>query len=96
MTLRMLEAGTAVCDRFLDGLTRRRLGSAGSVDRDVAAIIERVRRGGDRALISYTRQFDGVRLTPANLRVTPANWLARSQRSHARSPCARTRRPPHH
>jgi histidinol dehydrogenase len=70
MTLRILEAGTTVCNRFLDGLTRRRLGSAGSIDHDVAAILDRVRRTGDRALISYTRQFDGVRLTPATLRVT--------------------------
>jgi histidinol dehydrogenase len=76
MTLRILTAGTPVCDRFLDGLTRRRLGNAGNVDRDVAAILDRVRRLGDRALVTYTRQFDGVRLTPATLRVTPAELAA--------------------
>ena len=70
MTLRILQASTPVCDRFLDGLTRRRAVGVGSVDRDVATILERVRSTGDRALISYTRQFDGVRLTPATLRVT--------------------------
>ena len=70
MTLRILTAGTSVCDRFLDSLTRRRLDSSSSIDHDVAAILDRVHRVGDRALISYTRQFDGVRLTQATLRVT--------------------------
>jgi histidinol dehydrogenase len=34
----------------------------------VAAIIEDVRRRGDAALVEYTERFDGVRLTPAELR----------------------------
>ena len=76
MTLRILTAGSPACDRFLDGLTRRRLDGATNVDRDVAAILDRVRRAGDRALVSYTRQFDGVRLTPETLRITPAALAA--------------------
>lgn len=35
----------------------------------VAKIIDRVRREGDRALISYARAFDGVTLTPAAIKV---------------------------
>ncbi|HEX4210524.1 MAG TPA: histidinol dehydrogenase, partial [Candidatus Binataceae bacterium] len=76
MTLRILQAATPVCDRFLEGLTRRRLTSGGSIDRDVTAILDRVRRSGDRALISYTRQFDHVRLTLATLRVSAEELTA--------------------
>ncbi|MGA2411185.1 MAG: histidinol dehydrogenase [Candidatus Binataceae bacterium] len=70
MKLRILHAGSAECDRFLNGLTRRRTNGGGALDRSVAAILERVRRDGDPALINYTREFDGVELTPASLRVT--------------------------
>jgi histidinol dehydrogenase len=76
MSLRILTAGTAVCEHFLDALTRRRHDGSGSIDRDVAGILESVRRAGDRALISFTRQFDGVRLTRATLRVTPDELAA--------------------
>src|SRR5271155_3353680 len=70
MMLRMLKAGSAECDRFLDGLSLRRTPSGGAVDHSVAAILAKVRRDGDRALISYTHRFDGVKLTLASLRVT--------------------------
>jgi histidinol dehydrogenase len=36
------------------------------------AIVEDVRRRGDRALIDYTARFDGVRLTPRSLAVSAA------------------------
>ena len=39
-------------------------------------IVEGVRRRGDRALLEYTRRFDGVRLTPATLAVTPEEMRA--------------------
>src|ERR1041384_8584810 len=35
----------------------------------VAAIIEDVRQRGDAALVAYSARFDGVELTPAELRV---------------------------
>ncbi|MCX8036421.1 MAG: histidinol dehydrogenase [Candidatus Sumerlaeia bacterium] len=44
--------------------------------RAVEAIIERVRREGDRALLELTRQFDGVRLSASQLRVPPAELEA--------------------
>ncbi|MDE3016074.1 MAG: histidinol dehydrogenase [Pseudomonadota bacterium] len=37
----------------------------------VAGIIARVRANGDKALLSYTRQFDRFDATPQNIRVTP-------------------------
>jgi histidinol dehydrogenase len=41
------------------------------VKKTVRAILERVRKEGDRALIHFTETFDGVRLDPSNLRVPP-------------------------
>lgn len=35
------------------------------------SIVDAVRRRGDRAVLEYTRRFDGVALTPASLRVPP-------------------------
>jgi histidinol dehydrogenase len=70
MTLRILKAGSPACNRFLQRLSHQRLTNSGPRDREAAAIIERVRRGGDRALISFTRKFDGVHLTSAMLRVS--------------------------
>lgn len=42
------------------------------IEEAVRAIVERVRRGGDRALLAYTARFDGVRLSAARLRVPAA------------------------
>ena len=41
------------------------------VTRAVLSIVRAVERGGDAALVRLTRRFDGVRLTPARLRVKP-------------------------
>jgi histidinol dehydrogenase len=37
----------------------------------VAEIVEGVRAGGDEALIHFTKEFDGVALTPSEIRVDP-------------------------
>jgi histidinol dehydrogenase len=42
------------------------------VDAAVAAILDEVKRRGDDAVIALTQRFDRVALTPATLRVTPA------------------------
>jgi len=41
------------------------------VERTARDIVERVRRLGDRAVLEYTRRFDGVPLTPDRMRVSP-------------------------
>jgi histidinol dehydrogenase len=76
MTLRLLDSSTDDCGRFLDALARRRGDSGGVVDREVVAIIDAVRRRGDRALIDCTRQFDGVALSAARLRVSTVDLAA--------------------
>ncbi len=70
MTLRILISSSNELGGFLDALARRRGDTGGSVDRDVVTIIDAVRRRGDRALVEFTRKFDGVRISPANLRVS--------------------------
>jgi histidinol dehydrogenase len=44
---------------------------AASVEATVKSILKSVERGGDRAVLRYTKQFDRVTLKPATLRVTP-------------------------
>ena len=48
-------------------LTRKR-----RVEDRVRKIIDDVYKDGDKALLRYTRRFDGVKLTPKQLRVTEA------------------------
>lgn len=48
----------------------------GDVEADVRAIIDEVRRGGDRALLSLTERFDQARLDPGGLRVAEADLAA--------------------
>jgi histidinol dehydrogenase len=70
MTLRVLDSSSAAFRRFLAAILARPAGS-GAIDRMVAGIIAQVQRRGDRALVDLTEKFDGVRLTPSRLRVTP-------------------------
>jgi histidinol dehydrogenase len=42
-----------------------------SVEKAVHAILQAVERGGDKAVLRYTKQFDKVSLKPEALRVTP-------------------------
>jgi histidinol dehydrogenase len=51
------------------------------VERAVAAIVRAVRRDGDRALVRLTERLDGVRLTPARLRVPAREVRALASRA---------------
>ncbi|MDP3940410.1 MAG: histidinol dehydrogenase [Deltaproteobacteria bacterium] len=55
--------------RTFDRICERGLVDGRQVETEVRAIMEAVRRKGDRALIQLTRKFDGLRLTPATLEV---------------------------
>ena len=50
--------------------TRARLQTA-AVEKSVKTILQAVERGGDQAVVRYTKKFDRVALKPAQLRVTP-------------------------
>ena len=55
-----------------------------AVARAAAAIVRAVRRGGDDALVRLTERFDGVRLTPRQLRVHPAEIAALARKADPR------------
>ena len=51
-------------------------GAPADVVEKVADVIAQVRRGGDAALLEFTRRFDGVKMTRAQLRVPEAEIAA--------------------
>jgi histidinol dehydrogenase len=71
MSLRIFDADSPAFGRFLGALIGRRGESGGAVDQAVAKIVAAVRRGGDRALLGFVRQFDGVAIDKRRLRVSP-------------------------
>ena len=72
MRPRILKSQTPEFKKFLAAILARRGGDSADIDQAVSKIIADVRRRGDRALIDLTAEFDHVKLTPATLRVTPA------------------------
>ena len=76
MRPRILKSDSPAFRRFLATLIERRSGSGSNVDAVVSAIIDEVRRRGDRALIEMTERFDRVHLTPARIRVSAAEMEA--------------------
>jgi histidinol dehydrogenase len=74
--LRLLEFGSPALEKFLRSLAQRGAISSNLVAEAVSKIIAQVQRDGDRALISLTRRFDGIKLEPERIRVTPAEIQA--------------------
>jgi len=72
MRPRVLKSQTPEFRKFLAAILARRGGDSAGIDRAVTKIIADVRKRGDRALIDLTAKFDGVKLTAATIRVTPA------------------------
>jgi histidinol dehydrogenase len=68
--MRTLVYRSAAWKRWLESLPRSSAPRA-SVVRSAEAIVRAVRREGDRALVRFTARLDGVRLAPAELRVSP-------------------------
>ena len=62
--------------RQFQRLQRRGQEAESSVESPVRAILERVRREGDEALLALTAQFDGVALTADTLRVSRTEMAA--------------------
>lgn len=69
MILRTDERGF---QKAFEKLQNRRAGRDDAVERAVRKIVERVRDGGDTALVAYVRKFDGAKV--GNLEVTPKEW----------------------
>jgi histidinol dehydrogenase len=47
-----------------------------AVEKTVKTVLQAVERGGDKAILRYTKQFDKVSLKPGNLKVTPESIKA--------------------
>jgi histidinol dehydrogenase len=78
--VRSLVYGGASWGRFIRALPRTSA-TRSSVEREARAILEAVRREGDRALLRLTARLDGVRLTPTRLRVRPAEIRSLARRA---------------
>jgi histidinol dehydrogenase len=71
--MKIIDAGHT---RALERALKRDARGDRALERRVAAIVERVRRGGDRALVRFARRFDGV--SPP-LEVSPEEMRAAAQ-----------------
>lgn len=65
-------------DQNFDFLAGRNIAARETEEKAVKAIIERVKAGGDSALIDYTKQFDGISLS--DLRIHPSDIEAAYKR----------------
>jgi histidinol dehydrogenase len=74
--MRFLDASDAGFGAAFDALLGEARDTTARVDSVVADILARVRAEGDIALCDYTARFDGVTLTPADLRITEAEVAA--------------------
>jgi histidinol dehydrogenase len=78
--MKRLRYPSAAFEGYLASLPR---GSAPrpQIEAAVARIVAAVRKDGDRALVRFSTRFDGVRLTPARLRVKPSEIAAVARRA---------------
>ena len=81
--MRTLAYGGAAWKRWLASLPRSSAPRPG-VLRAAEAIVRAVRREGDAALVRFTARFDGVRLSPRELRVPPAEVRALAAKADRR------------
>ncbi|HEY5542951.1 MAG TPA: histidinol dehydrogenase [Candidatus Binatia bacterium] len=72
MRIRLVKTTDAGFKPLIKRILARRGTREGDVERRVAEIIAAVRKQGNRALLRFTRRFDGVQLTSAKMEVKPA------------------------
>lgn len=53
------------------------------IEKKVGEIILRVKKEGDKALIEFTEKYDGVKLNPSGIMVSPEEWNIASQEVRA-------------
>lgn len=78
--MRILRRATREWERYLAALPRAARPRR-DVERSVARILRQVRLGGDQALARLTQRLDGVRLSPARLRVPAREVRALARRA---------------
>jgi histidinol dehydrogenase len=72
--MRILESRNKGFERELDAILSQRWDEMLGVEEAVREIIEGVRTKGDEALIQYTRQFDGVEISPKEMEIPQKEW----------------------
>ncbi len=77
--MKLIELTKANAEKLLADRRRREL----AAERVAARILADVRRGGDAAVLRWTRRLDGLRLEPATL------WVAKGEREAARREASR-------
>jgi len=70
--MKILKYGQKGFDDLLGKIEARAGLVPAKIERQVRDIIAAVKKNGDKAVIGYTEKFDGVKLTPKKMRVTPA------------------------
>jgi len=78
--MRILESRNKGFERDLAAILAQRRDAMVGVEEAVQEIIAGVREKGDEALLRYTRQFDGVDISPAEMEVPQEEW-ARAQKA---------------
>ena len=68
--MRILRVGDKDFKRQLEGVLSRGREDLEAVERSVQAILKGVKAKGDEAVIEYTKRFDGMDLSPSQLRVS--------------------------
>ncbi|MBI2990548.1 MAG: histidinol dehydrogenase, partial [Deltaproteobacteria bacterium] len=69
MKIRVIKTSDPAFKPTLRRIIGRRGEKEAKVEKRVAEIIQAVKKGGDRALIRFTRRFDGIRLSESTLEV---------------------------
>ncbi len=72
--MRILESRNKGFERELDAILAQRREEMAGVEEAVREIIEGVRADGDEALIRYTRQFDGVKISSTEMELPKKEW----------------------
>ena len=69
--MRFLRTGEKGFDPYLSEVEGRVTQDGFHLEREVRSILEEVRKRGDKALLHYTRMFDGVKLQIDQLQLEP-------------------------
>jgi histidinol dehydrogenase len=72
--MRILESSNKGFMRELDTILAQRREEMTGIEETVREIIEGVRGNGDEALIRYSRQFDGVEISPKEMEIPHNEW----------------------
>jgi histidinol dehydrogenase len=80
MKIRVVRTGEPEFKALMARIMGRRGNRQGDIEKRVEEIVSAVRRQGDRALLRYTKLFDGVRLTAGEMEVSRAEISRASAR----------------